>query len=250
MKTHAIVLAAGKGTRLAEVYDIPKPLLPLSGKPVISYVLERLQNLNIHPVIVIKHKKEIIQEQLGNMYSYVVQGEDDGTGAAVRYAFDALCMDKEDTIFVINADDSAFLTQDTLKKFMDFHETNKADLTVMTVKKENPYGYGRIVKDPIGKQLVAIVEEKDTSEDQKSITEVNTGIFCFQSSFLSSYIHAIQPNEHTGEYYITDLVALGKNNNKCLTAYVLEDDSQICGFNTPEQYLIAQQHMERIKLRN
>ena len=90
MNIHAIILAAGQGTRLEDKYSLPKPLLPLAGKPAIGYVLENLQSLGIPVTVVVKHKQEQIREALGNNFSYVEQGEKKGTGAAFMYALEGV----------------------------------------------------------------------------------------------------------------------------------------------------------------
>jgi len=241
--TYAIILAAGKGTRLAGLYDSPKPLLPLSGKPVIKYVLGNLISLNITPVIVVKYKKEEIMEELGSSYIYREQGGMDGTGMALYYGLKDLKIEANDSIIVLNSDDSAFLKKETINSFIEEHERNESSLTVMTVNKENPFGLGRIIKD--GDQLISIIEEKEANEEEKKIKEVNTGLFCFNYKFLKDNLENIIPSSVTGEYYVTDLLRIAIQGDYKTGSFLLENDSEIFGFNTPEQYEEAKDRMNK-----
>ena len=244
MSVQAIILAAGKGTRLAGMFNEPKALLPLSGKPVIQYILDTLHSLHIPSIIIVGYKKEMLIKKLGTQYTYVTQIEKQGTAAAVSSAIPSLRdMSSDSNILVLNSDDSAFLSEKTLQSFINNHIQKKSDITLLTVKKQNPFGLGRIIKK--GDKVIAIVEEKDATEKEKKIQEINTGVFCFHLGFLKDALSQIKPSPVTGEYYITDLVKIAVESKKKVQAYELTNDTEIFGFNTPEEYKEAQKRMQK-----
>ncbi len=238
---HAIILAAGRSSRM---HEEPKAILPLAGKPAMKYILERLESLDIPTTVVLKHKKDEILVVFENNLSHVTQGEEYGTGAALKSALDVLTHLSGQHILVLNADDSAFLEAETLKKFSDFHLMHKNILTVMTVHKDNPKGLGRIKKD--GDHVIAIVEEKDATEEEKIIQEINTGMFLFEYDWLQKAIQEITPSPVTGEYYITQLLEIAIREGQKVGAYKLEDADEWFGFNTPEQYEEAEKKMSKM----
>ncbi len=239
---HAIILAAGRSSRMQEQ---PKPILPLAGKPAMKYILERLESMQIPVTVVLKHKKDEIIVALDNNLPHVLQGEEHGTGAAVKSAIQVLQDLSGQHIYVFNADDSAFLSTETIRKFADFHTSQGNTLTVMTVHKDNPTGLGRIKK--VDDKVVAIVEEKDASDEEKAIQEINTGMFLFEYDWLKNALQKITPSPVTGEYYLTQLVEIAVSEGKKLGSYMLENADEWFGFNTPEQYAEAEARMKRLR---
>ena len=243
MNIHAIILAAGKGTRLKDKYSLPKSLLPLAGKPAVGYVLENLQSLGIPITVVVKHRQKQIKEALGDTFSYVEQGEKKGTGAAFMYALEGVeDIKKARHIMVFNADDSAFLEKSTKKDFLSFHSKEGNVLTVMTVVKDDPTDFGRIIKED--GNLIAIMEEKEASFEEKLISEVNTGVFCFNTDWVIKVIESLTSSPVTGDYYINRLVDKAVAEGKKVGTFLLEDERQWFGFNTLEQYEEARRRME------
>ena len=149
---------------------------------------------------------------------------------------------KAEHIAVFNADDSAFLAKSTKEDFLSFHGKEGNVLTVMTIRKDDPKGLGRIVKEDA--KLIAIVEEKDASPEEKLIQEINTGVFCFKADWVKKAIGSLVPNPVTGEYYITRLVDKAVAEGEKVGTFLLEDERQWFGFNTPEQYEEAKRRMK------
>ncbi|QHE54087.1 bifunctional UDP-N-acetylglucosamine diphosphorylase/glucosamine-1-phosphate N-acetyltransferase GlmU [Pontibacillus sp. HMF3514] len=239
--TYAVVLAAGKGTRMKS--DLPKVLHPVCGKPMVEHITDHLKNLNTNEIVtVVGHKKEMIQEQLGQSVKYAVQEEQLGTAHAVKMS-EELLGDKEGTTLIITGD-TPLITEKTLDYLLKHHHQTNAAGTILTMLPEDPSGYGRIVRNASG-NVKRIVEQKDATEDEKEIQEVNTGIFCFDNQLLFSALQEVDSNNNQSEYYLPDVIEILQNKQHTISASVMEDVDEGLGINDRIQLSKAEQIMQQ-----
>lgn len=208
MKTSAVILAAGYGTRMKS--ELPKVMHPLLGRPLIDWALRAVEPLvAMPPIVVVGHGQELVRSFLGQRAVYAEQQQLLGTGHAVLQALPQLD-DDIDTVLVTYAD-MPLLTSATLRRLLDLYGAHRrADLTLalamLTFSRDNPQGFGRIVRAPNG-NVTGIVEEVDCTPTQLLIRELNPGIYCFDAAWLRRNLPAV-PKSAKGEYYLTDLVAM------------------------------------------
>ncbi len=227
MTIDVVILAAGKGTRM--VSDLPKPLHPLLGKPLINYVIDAAAPLSENPpVIVIGHGAEITKETLGDQLRYAVQDDLLGTGHAVQQA-ENLLSGQSDLILVLYGDMPLVRTQ-TLENLVKTQESNSGPLTLLTLLEDNPRGFGRIARDPAG-MIQKIVEEVDATPEQLEIKELNAGMYCIKADWLWNSLEKLVPSS-SGEYYLTDLVELAANEGQQVASVQIEDTDELIGINT------------------
>lgn len=239
----AIVLAAGKGTRM-KATDTNKCLFPLNGKPMIRYPLEALKQLGIQkPIVVVGFAKESVIKELGDEVSYAEQKEPTGTGTALKAGFEAVAKEADEVI-VLYGDHSAFYDAGVLMKLIEIHRSTSADMTLVTIVVSDPKGYGRILRDD-QQNLVEIIEEKNASDTQRQIKEINSGNAIYKASFLREFLPKIKKNELTGEYYLTDIVKLGLEAGRRVETMISYDEGLSMGVNTPEQLKAAEELMRQ-----
>jgi len=227
MTIDVVILAAGKGTRM--VSDLPKPLHPLLGKPLINYVVDAAAPLSEDPpVIVIGHGGEVIKEILGDQLRYAVQKELLGTGHAVQQAKKIL-KGHSDLILVLYGDMPLVRTK-TLENLVQTQESNPGPLTLLTLLEDNPRGFGRIARDSAG-MIQEIVEEVDASPEQLEIKELNAGMYCIKADWLWDSLEKLVPSA-SGEYYLTDLVELAAKEGRQVSSVQIEDPDELIGINT------------------
>jgi bifunctional N-acetylglucosamine-1-phosphate-uridyltransferase/glucosamine-1-phosphate-acetyltransferase GlmU-like protein len=208
----AIVLAAGKGERM-NLTGKNKVVLQLAGKPMVLHGVELLGKLNIKPIIVVVgFAKESVIEVIGDKASYVEQKERLGSADAVLSALHEIPQDVNN-VLVINGDDSAFYSAELVQKLINKHHSLDAQVTFLTIEVDNPKGLGRILRNGNG-NLLAIVEDKDATDLQKKIKEINPQCFIFKVSFLKKYLQKIEKNKNTGEYYLSDIIGIAIKNNE------------------------------------
>lgn len=243
MKTSAIILAAGKGTRMKS--DLPKVLHPVCGKPMVVHIIEKLRNIGVdNIVVVVGHKAEMVQEVIGDSVNYALQTEQKGTGHAVMMA--APKLPKEGRTLVITGD-TPLIKESTILAMISNHYDKENKGTVLTTTFENPTGYGRIIRD-INDNVCGIVEEKDANQTTKQIKEVNTGIFCFDNKELISGLPRLTNNNAQNEYYLTDMVSIFAEDGHKFGSFSISDNEQVMGINDQEQLLAAQIIMSRDNL--
>ncbi|MCL6096485.1 MAG: NTP transferase domain-containing protein [Patescibacteria group bacterium] len=207
-----IVLAAGKGRRMNS-RSVNKVTLPLASKPMIVRAISLLEEVGISQiVVVVGFAKKSVMNTLGNEVIFAEQRKRLGTGHAVLCGFKKLPKTVTD-VLVINGDDSAFYTQSLIEDVMRTHFLSNAAVTFLTIEKNNPFGLGRILRNSSG-QLVAIIEDKNATQAQKRIKEINPGCYVVKVNFLERYLKKIKKNKVTGEYYLTDIIALGIASNE------------------------------------
>ncbi|MDD5534017.1 MAG: NTP transferase domain-containing protein [Syntrophales bacterium] len=232
-----IILAAGKGTRMKS--PLAKVLHPLLGKPMLMFTVERARVIgSSRIVVVIGHQADLIRDTVRDpSLTYVVQERQLGTGHAVLMTEPSL-RDFRGTILIL-CGDVPLLRKYTLDKLMEEHSSSRADLTVLTVVLDNPSGYGRIVRGE-GGIIRKIVEDKDSSADEKKIREINTGIYCARSGFLYEAVAQIRNENAQGEYYLTDIVGIAGRSGLRACASVAEDFREVLGINTVEELSAAE----------
>lgn len=242
----AVILAAGKGTRMKS--NTPKVLHKIFEKPLLGYVLDNVKNIVNEAFVIAGHHAEEVTEYVEKNYSSaktVLQSPQLGTGHAVSMVCPSL--ENFDGQVIILCGDTPLITEDTLKKFVEYHNSNNSDLTVMSTIFENPANYGRIIRED-DNSLKCIVEEKDASEEQKAVKEVNAGIYCLNWGKIKPAFSQLTSNNAQGEYYLTDIIAWGKKNNLNVNAYILENSDEIYGINSRSNLATATKIMNERKL--
>jgi len=240
MKKYALVLAAGKGTRMKT--ELPKCAFPILKKPMINYIIENIEKSVIEETVcVVGYKKEVIKELLDGKVKYAVQNDQLGTGHAVLMAKDLLA-DKEGTTIILLGD-MPLVDYKVINKVMSYHWDKKNDLTIVTANYENPKGYGRIIRNEYG-NIQAIIEHRDCSVEQKRINEINTGIYIVNNKLLFEAVQKIELNKRKGEYYLTDIVEIMRDEYK-VGAFLLWDSPKVMGVNDLFTISIAEKHLRK-----
>lgn len=199
----AIVLAAGKGSRMKSK-NVNKVVLPVADKPMILHVVHRLEELSVYPiVIVVGFAKESVMNILGEKVYFAEQTKRLGTGHAALCGLRKMPRDV-DHILVMYGDDFSY-PKEKMQALITKHISSGAALTFLTVDVANPFALGRIVRNDKG-QVMKIVEEKDATEEERDIHEVNPGCYVFSRKFLETYLPRLKKSPVTGEYYLTSLV--------------------------------------------
>ncbi len=240
----AVVLAAGKGTRMKS--NKPKVLHEIFSKPLLGWVIRALESIN--PIIVAGHGFEDVKKYLENYpdCSIVEQKEQLGTGHAVKMCLGELKGFRGDVLILCG--DTPLITKETIQNFIKYHKDNNSDLTVMSAIFDNPFGYGRIVRNAQN-CVDRIVEEKDAKESEKSIKEVNAGIYCLNWEKMQSAFNDLKNDNAQKEYYLTDIIAWANSKNYKVNGFVIEDNNEIFGINSREQLAIAASVMNKRHLR-
>ena len=205
MSFSVVILAAGKGTRMYS--DLPKVLHTLAGKPMVKHVIDTCKGLgadNIH--LVYGHGAEMMKATLADeSVNWVEQKEQLGTGHAVAQA--SPYFDDDEQVLVLYAD-TPLIKEETLEELLDSQPQQGQGIALLTVKLDNPTGYGRIVRSKFNGHISAIVEEKDATEAEKKINEVNTGILVATGSYLKTWLASLSNDNAQGEYYLTDIIGM------------------------------------------
>lgn len=248
MDIKSIILAAGKGTRMKS--ETPKVLHEIMGKALLGYVLDSVKNITDENFVIVGHKSEDVTDYVNKSYpnsKAILQSPQLGTGHAVLCA--SKYLENFNGSVIILCGDTPLIKEETLKRFVDFHISNNSDLTVMSAIFDNPKNYGRIVRDT-DNSLKCIVEEKDATALQKSIKEVNAGIYCLNWEKLKYAFNELKSNNAQGEYYLTDIVEWSKKSGLKVNAYILEDKNEIFGINSRQNLAEATKIMNEYKLNN
>ena len=237
----AVILAAGKGTRMKS--KLPKVLHKVGGHPMLEHVMDAAEAAGCRDnVVVIGHGAELVRELVGSRARIALQAEQLGTGHAVLQAADTL-KDFTGTVMIL-CGDTPLLEAEELKKFYAEHVKSGAAATVMSAMMEDPFGYGRILRDANG-DVAGIVEQKDASEEQKLIKEINTGNYCVEAPLLFEVLRTLGNNNAQGEYYLTDVLAKLRAMGKKVGGVVTADSEMIMGVNSRRQLAEAESVMRR-----
>lgn len=229
----AIILAAGLGKRMKSRQA--KVLHPVAGRPIIRYSLDLVRSLGVDRILmVLGHGRDQIQNYLAEeirqkQIEVVVQDPQLGTGHAVQTAR-PLLTDYHGTVIILNGD-HPLLTAKTARDLIRVHDAERAAITCLTARLENPQGYGRILRDPEG-QVIGVVEERDATPEQRRIREINSGVYIAQADALFGLLEEVKPDNAQGEYYLTDTVRLAIEKKVPLIAVQAEDPTEVLGVNT------------------
>ena len=230
-----LILAAGLGTRMKS--QRAKVLHELGGHPLIAHVTRKAHALDHQKIyVVVGHQaadvEAAVRRELGrdaDQAAFVVQKQQRGTGDAVMAAGKAL-KDSDSTLLVLSGD-VPMVRVETLEKFVDFHRVSGAACSILSVKLDNPAGYGRMVRDAT-EGFARIVEHRDATPDEKLIREINSGIYCFETTKLFSALNEIEPANQQGEYYLTDVPAILGAAGERIAIYLHQDAREVSGINT------------------
>lgn len=240
-----IILAAGKGTRMKSAKA--KVLHEVFFQPMIHLVLKTVEPLQTkQSIVVVGHQKEAVEMVLqGFDVTCAEQKEQNGTGHAVLCA-EPFMSDLDGDVMILYGDSPLLLTQH-LAEMYQLHRRNDSVLTVMTTWFADPSNYGRIIIDNSG-NVIEIVEEKDATEEQRAITEINVGIYCVEAKFLFEALKQVTTDNSQGEIYLTDIVAIAVKNGYTVRRYEHPDANHVLGVNSRAE--LAQAHMEIQARRN
>ncbi|WP_425617424.1 NTP transferase domain-containing protein [Anatilimnocola sp. NA78] len=241
----AVVLAAGMGTRMKS--DLPKVLCPVLGRPMIEYVLDSLEAAGVQRIIaVIGYRADDVRQALVGRKNveYVLQTERLGTGHAVKMARENLQGVTGPVVIV--AGDSPMLQSKSVKTLLDYFGEHQPACLLGTLHKDNPQGLGRIVRDASG-SFYGIVEEKDASDEQRKITEVNMSTYVFDAPELLHALDLLKNENRQKEYYLTDCPGILLHEGKRVEAIAVLDPCESLSINTPEELQSVEQQMLKMK---
>ena len=229
--TAVIVLAAGEGTRMKSA--MPKVLHTIGGRSLVHHAIAAARGIDpIHLEVVVRHERDLVAAHIAECDPDCLIADQDeikGTGRAVECGLAALPAELSGTI-VVTYGDVPLLTSETLREVLAAHEGASVAVTVVTSHIPDPTGYGRIVRDADG-SVARIVEQKDATDDERAITEVNSGIYAFEATLLTQALAGLGTDNAQGEKYLTDVVGIARAQGRAVAAYVLADVWQTEGVN-------------------
>ena len=236
-KRYALVLAAGESRRFKSA--TPKVAYPLCGKPILSHVLDKLENLDIEKIfVVIGPESQSVKDAVASYaVAFVVQEEPLATGHAVMAAA-PLLKDLSGSLLVL-CGDAPLITTETLRRLLETREVEDADQVVLTASLDDPQGYGRIIRDQQG-NAVDVVEEKDALPEQQAIREINTGFHCFKIASILEGLLLLSPANAAQEYYLTDLLGIFCSEGRKVITLATDTPDETRGINDLEQLAFAE----------
>ncbi len=246
-----LILAAGLGTRMRS--SKAKVLHELDGKPLIAHVCRTAAALAPEKIyVVVGHQADEVKQAVGRELGeeqtrFVLQKEQLGTGDAVNAAREFL-QDK-DSMLVILSGDVPIIRAETLASLIQQHRSQKAACTILTVELKDPTGYGRIIRDE-NKGFSHIAEQKDGAKEELKVREINSGIYCFNTRFLYQMLKQITPSPVTGEYYLTDVPALLRENGEMVSLYLHNDAREVSGINNRAELADLERLVHRRTIKN
>ena len=243
MKKIAIVMAAGKGTRMKS--DLPKVLFPVRGRPMVEYVLDALEAAGIdQTILIVGYRSDLVRGTLAHRKNlrFTEQARQLGTGHAVMCCREELRA--HDGPVMVVAGDCPMIQVDSIRALFDGYAVSPQPSCVLgTANKENPIGLGRIVRNAAG-EFLRIIEEKDADEEQKRITEVNMSYYVFHTPDLLLALNELKTDNSQGEYYITDIPAVLKSQNKRVVALSVLHPIESLGVNTVDELVVVERAMQ------
>ncbi|WDH75893.1 bifunctional UDP-N-acetylglucosamine diphosphorylase/glucosamine-1-phosphate N-acetyltransferase GlmU [Exiguobacterium marinum] len=227
MERFAVILAAGKGTRMkSKLYKVLHPVL---GKPMVEHVVDQLDQIGVsRQIVIVGHGAEAVQDTLGTRVEYAVQEQQLGTGHAVQMAEAELAGKSGATLVVCG--DTPLLTAETLEALLAHHEAQQAKVTVLTAIADDATGYGRVIRGEDG-NVTKVVEHKDASETELAINEINTGTYVFDNELLFDALKRVGNNNAQGEYYLPDVIAIAKESGEVVAAHTAPTFDETIGVN-------------------
>jgi bifunctional UDP-N-acetylglucosamine pyrophosphorylase / glucosamine-1-phosphate N-acetyltransferase len=230
-----IILAAGEGKRMKS--SLPKVMHQVGGKPMVNHVIDAARDLRASKTIVVVARKRLeVRQVLDRGVCSVIQGKQLGTADAVRVALKEIPSQAKDVMVLYG--DTPLITEATVRALLEAHHAKDSTCTVLTTYLNNPKGYGRMLRNDSG-LVMGIIEDKEATMAQKSIREINTGMYVFKKEDLLEGLQHVTVSPATGEYYLTDVVSRIFNKNKRVEAYVAENSDEVLGVNTPAELLEA-----------
>ena len=243
--TAVIILAAGEGTRMKSA--TPKVLHRIGGRSLVGHAMAAARATNPeHLAVVVRHERDLVAAHIAQVdATATIADQDDvkGTGRATECALDALPGDLKGTVLVTYGD-VPLLTGDTLVELVARHDESGSAATVITAHLDNPQGYGRIVRDTDG-GVAGIVEQKDATDEQRAITEINSGIYAFDVAVLREALSRVDTNNAQGEKYLTDVLRIAREGGKGVSAHVIDDLWQTEGVNDRVQLATLGRELNR-----
>jgi len=241
-KPTGIILAAGKGVRMKS--ELPKVLHEVVGLPMLFFVIEVMREADVYDLfVVVGNRKEMVRARFADAgVTFVDQDQQLGTGHAVmtaRQAFDG----RTGSVVVINGD-NPLLQARTIRAALEMREKLDVSCVVVTAEVEQPRGYGRIVRNAAG-EVIRIVEERDASDQEKQIREVNSGNYVFNAADLAGCIDRLRTDNDQGEYYLTDVVKLLNEEGKVVRSLIADDPTEVLGINSRRQLADAASVLRR-----
>ncbi len=238
-----VILAAGRGSRLNCV-DKPKVMCEIGGQPIVGYIVATLKKCGFtaeNIFLVVGFHKEKIEEYFGSEVSYVEQAELKGTAHAAFVGMQKLPRNVE-TVLVINGDDSAFYSAESILDFLEKHQQNKAVVSVLSVELDDPAIYGRIIKHEGGR--VEIIEKEYLTAEQKKVHEISSGTFCFNRNWFETIFPHMPPLRKLGEYGLPTAMAMADKENLPVQIIKLKNNREWFGVNTPAELEEANKRKE------
>lgn len=245
MELDVVILAAGKGTRMKSV--LPKVMQPLAGRPLLRHVVDTAHTLKAARTLIVHgHGGELVQQAFaGDDLLWAEQAEQKGTGHAVQMALPQLPFTGRTLILY---GDVPLMTAATLGRLIEKVGSEKA-MGLITLEMADPSGYGRIVRNATG-AVTRIVEQKDASEDEKRIREVNTGIFCVPNALLHKWLPRLENSNAQGEYYLTDIIAMAAAESVTIETVQPEQGWEVDGINDKLQLATLERVHQRVQAEN
>ncbi|MGC7879742.1 bifunctional UDP-N-acetylglucosamine diphosphorylase/glucosamine-1-phosphate N-acetyltransferase GlmU, partial [Desulforudis sp. 1190] len=241
MSLVAVVLAAGKGTRMKSRH--PKVLHQIAGRPMLHYVLDAVSEAGAGTTVVVAgYGYDAVRAAVGDAAKVVLQDEQRGTAHAVMQTREALSDFTGDILVVCG--DTPLITGRTLAGLVSHHRAKGAAATVLTAIVEDPTGYGRVIRDG-GGMVARIVEQKDATPDELAVREINTGVYCFSAAGFFDSLRKISNNNQQGEYYLTDIIGVYVAGGRPVASYLASDPVEIMGINDRLQLAAAEKVIRR-----
>ena len=237
----AVILAAGKGTRMNS--ELPKVVHRIEGKCLVDYAIDAAYGAGAKEVcLVVGYKSEVVKESISHKdVAFAMQEEQLGTGHAVKCASNFLTEDGETLILF---GDTPLITAETLVRLRDYHKKQGNTVTVLSAMIDDPTGYGRIIRDADGR-FIKSVEHKDATDAERISHEINSGMYIFDTSELRDALEKITPNNAQGEYYLPDTLTIIKEKGLKVDAFALENPEDITGVNDQVQLATAAEIIRR-----
>lgn len=248
MNVEAVVLAAGKGTRMKS--DLPKVLHKINEKPMIYWIIKALKPFASNINIITGHGRNIVEKFVNSEFNdikFSFQNEQNGTGGAVRSGIPNLCGNT--THVIICAGDTPLLKPETFKELIKYHEDNKNDLTVVSTVLDDAGQYGRIVRDK-NNDVKKIVEFLDADESELKVGEINSGIYLVDKRLLVEAVFKLKNHNSKREYYFTDIINIARTLHKKVGAFIESDYLSLSGVNDKDQLVQAEKEMLRRSANN
>ncbi|HTB07591.1 MAG TPA: NTP transferase domain-containing protein [Bacteroidia bacterium] len=239
----AIILAAGKGTRMRS--DLPKPIVPFLGKPIAVHIIDSFRKTGTEEIyLIVGYGAEQVKGTIGTGVRYCYQREQHGTAHAVKQVPEEVIRSNS-TVFVF-VGDSPLITAETIKKLESHHINSGASCTFLTAIFPIEFPYARIVRNK-SHELIAVVEEKNATKEQLQIPELLSSHFVFNGEDLFQSLAEIKPDKDNGELYLTDIIGLMLNKGLKVETLPIDNYAELVGLNTPEDIAWAQKTIQSRK---